>query len=161
MHAITLLKEQHEKVKGLFEQYEKAKTTAEKAALFEELADGLAVHTTIEERVFYPAVYASKTGKLIEEALQEHLSVKRLIVDLSETSPEDATFDAKMKVMQEQVEHHVAEEENKLFPDVCQRLDDVNLEALGAKMQTLFSREMKKGPSRNLGDQIDEAPSLT
>jgi hemerythrin superfamily protein len=161
MHAITLLKEQHKKVKGLFEQYEKAKSVTKKQALFEEIADDLAVHTTIEERVFYPAVYAAKTGELLEEALQEHLSVKRLIVDLTETSPEDAAFDAKMKVMQEQVEHHVAEEENKLFPDVCQRLDDVNLEALGARMQTLFTREMKKGPSRNIADQIDEAPSLT
>ncbi len=161
MNAITMLEKQHQEVKALFSKFENAKSSSEKKALFEEIADSLAVHTTIEEKIFYPAAYAKDTEDVLEEALQEHLGVKRLIVDLMETSPDDSTFDAKLKVMQEQVEHHVKEEEGTLFPDVRKRLDEPNLEQLGSRMQGLFTREMKAGPSRNIGDQVDEAPSLT
>ncbi len=161
MNAITMLIQQHEKVKSLFAQYEKAKSASRKKELFEEIADDLAVHTTIEEKVFYPAAYASATEETLHEAVQEHLSVKRLIVDLMEATPGDAEFDAKMKVMQEQVEHHVQEEEGELFPKVEKQLDEVNLEQLGGRMQSLFTREMKAGPGRNLPDQIDEAAPLT
>ncbi len=161
MDAISRLEQQHEKVKNLFELYDKARTAKAKKELFEELADDLAVHTTIEEKIFYPAAYASATEDVLNEALQEHLLVKRLIVDLMELTPEEDAFDAKIKVMKEQVEHHVKEEENELFPKVRKQLDQVNLEQLGSRMQALFSREMKAGARRNISDQIDEAPSLT
>ncbi len=161
MNAIEMLKQQHEQAKQLFEEYERARSSDAKQALFEQIADNLAVHTTIEEKVFYPAAYASETEDLLHEAVQEHLSVKRLIVDLMEESAGSAEFDAKVKVMKEQVEHHVEEEEGELFPKVSESMDDGALEQLGGRMQGLFTREMKAGPSRNIGDQIDEAPSLT
>jgi hemerythrin superfamily protein len=160
MNAIAMLEQQHKKVTALFEQYERAETTARKKALFEEIADDLAVHTTIEEKVFYPAVYASDTQEVLGEGVEEHLSVKRLIVDLMELSPGDEAFDAKMSVMKEQVEHHVKEEREQLFPKVRESFDEQTLEQLGSRMQGLFTREMKAGPSRNIGDQIDEAPRI-
>jgi hemerythrin superfamily protein len=161
MDAITLLETQHREVESLFEQYAEAKSAAKKKAIFEQLADDLAVHTTIEEKIFYPAAYASETDDLLEEAVQEHLSIKRLLVDLMELTPGDPAFDAKITVMKEQVEHHVEEEEGELFPKVREKLDRVNLEALGGRMQSLFTREMQAGASRNIADQVDEAPSFT
>jgi iron-sulfur cluster repair protein YtfE (RIC family) len=160
MDAISMLEEQHEKAMSLFEQFEHAETSAQKKALFEELADELAVHTTIEEKVFYPAVYANDTEEVLSEAVQEHLSVKRLIVDLMELSPADEEFDAKLSVMKEQVEHHVKEEREQLFPKVRKAMSKETLAELGSRMQGLFTREMKAGPSRNISDQIDEAPRL-
>ncbi len=160
MNAITMLEQQHEQVTKLFEQYERARTVAKKKALFEEIADDLAVHTTIEEKVFYPAAYASETEEVLAEALQEHLSVKRLIVDLMDETPGSEEFDAKMSVMQEQVEHHVAEERRGLFPKVIKQLSEEQLEKLGSAMQALFTREMKAGPSRNIGEEIDEVPRI-
>ncbi len=160
MDAIAMLMQQHEKVKALFAQYESAQSPSQKKDLFERIADDLAVHTTIEEKVFYPAAYASDTEETLHEAVQEHLSVKRLIVDLMEETPGSGEFDAKVKVMQEQVEHHVKEEEGELFPKVRENLSQTDLEQLGSRMQGLFTREMKAGPSRNLPDQIDEAAPL-
>jgi iron-sulfur cluster repair protein YtfE (RIC family) len=97
---------------------------------------------------------------VLSEAVQEHLSVKRLIVDLMELSPADEEFDAKLSVMKEQVEHHVKEEREQLFPKVRKAMSQETLEQLGSRMQGLFTREMKAGPSRNILDQIDEAPRL-
>ena len=87
MNAIELLKSQHEEAKKLFRKLEKA--GAEKQKLFEELADALAVHATIEEKHFYPATKSARTEELLQEAVEEHLAVKRVIADLLEMSPED------------------------------------------------------------------------
>src|SRR5216110_299716 len=104
MNATDLLKEQHAEVKELFEQLEQAEDEDEKQALFQELADNLAAHATIEERIFYPAAYAKKTKELLTEAVEEHLAMKRLIADLLAMTPDHENFDAKIKVLQEQVE---------------------------------------------------------
>ncbi|MGZ6124120.1 MAG: hemerythrin domain-containing protein [Myxococcales bacterium] len=134
MNAIELLKHQHEEAKKLFGQIEAA-GDEEKAALFEQLADALAVHATIEEKHFYPATRNARTEELLQEAVEEHLSVKRLIADLLEMSPEDAQFDAKVTVLKEQVEHHVEEEEGELFPKVKKMLGEDELEDLGVVME--------------------------
>ncbi len=160
MNAISMLEEQHEKVTDLFQQYEEAQTSAQKKAAFEELADDLAVHTTIEEQIFYPAVYASDTEGTLAEAVKEHLSVKRLLVDLMDSNPEEKGFDAKMSRMRKQVEHHVQEEREQLFPRVREVMPQEILEELGARMQRLFALEMDAGPSRHIGEQLDEAAQV-
>ncbi len=160
MNAITLLTEQHRIVEKLFARYEAA-SAAEKRKWFDEIADNLAVHTTLEEKVFYPAAYGEDTSEDLEEALQEHLSVKRLIVDLMEAVTDEEAFDAKIKVMNEQVQHHVKEEEEQLFPKIRENLDEETLEALGQRMEKLFAREMKAGPSRKIDEQIDEVPDIS
>src|SRR3712207_7403878 len=86
--------------------------------LFARIADNLAAHATIEEKLFYPSVYVGPTADKLQEAVEEHLSAKRVMADLLDMDPLDAQFKAKMKVLQELVEHHVEEEEKDLFKDV-------------------------------------------
>ena len=141
MDAIELLKTQHQEVKGLFKRIEKAEED-EKQDLFEQLADALAVHAAIEEKHFYPATKNARTEELLQEAVEEHLSAKRLIADLMEMSPEDPQFDAKVTVLQEQIEHHVEEEEKELFPKVRKMLGKEELEDLGVVMEDM-AEELK------------------
>ena len=160
MNAIDLLKEQHEEVKELFEQLEQTEDEDEKQALFQDLADSLAAHATIEEKIFYPAAYAKKTKELLTEAVEEHLAVKRIIADLMEMDPDHENFDAKIKVLKEQVEHHVEEEEGELFKAVSKELNATELKKLGAEMKKLFDQEMEGEPSEAVPSQTDEAAPL-
>jgi hemerythrin superfamily protein len=141
VNAIELLKTQHEEAKALFDQIEAAEDE-DKEELFEQLADALAVHATIEEKHFYPATKNARTEELLQEAVEEHLSVKRLIADLLDMSPEDAQFDAKVTVLREQVEHHVEEEEGELFPRVKKMFKEDELEDLGMVMEDM-AEELK------------------
>jgi hemerythrin superfamily protein len=134
VNAIQLLKTQHEEAKKLFNRIEAAEDE-EKEELFEQLADALAVHASIEEKHFYPATRNARTEELLQEAVEEHLGAKRLIADLMEMSPADAQFDAKVAVLKEQVEHHIEEEEGELFPKVTKMFGKDVLEDLGVVME--------------------------
>jgi hemerythrin superfamily protein len=160
MNAIELLESQHREVEDLFESLEDSKDADEKDDLFMTLADLLSMHAAIEERLFYPAVKAVETEDLLREAVEEHLSVKRLLADLLETDPADAAFDARIKVLEEQVAHHVEEEEGALFPEVKKLLDADQLEALGGEMLALASEIEDAGePRENVRDEtIEPAP---
>ena len=148
MNAIELLKNQHEEAKALFKKIESA-GDEEKQELFERLADALAVHATIEEKHFYPATKNARTEELLQEAVEEHLAVKRLIADLLEMTPEDPQFDAKIAVLKENVEHHVEEEESELFPKVRKMLDMDELEDLGMVMEDMAEDLKASGAPRD------------
>src|SRR5688572_10323029 len=107
MGAIEMLEEDHREVEDLFEEFDSARSAEKQQAIFEEIADALAVHTAIEERHFYPSVKAEDTEDLLLEAAEEHLSVKRLIAEILQLDANDASFAAKVKVLQEQVDEHV------------------------------------------------------
>ena len=115
MNAVDMLKAQHRQVEKLFKAIEEA-SGEEKQALFFELADALAIHTTIEERHFYPGVNAGATEDLLREAVEEHLAAKRTLADLLDMEVDDAQFDAKLTVLKEQISHHVEEEEKRSLP---------------------------------------------
>jgi hemerythrin superfamily protein len=161
MDAIEMLEEQHREVEDLFEELEQAEASDEKQELFEEIADQLTVHALIEERHFYPAVKEKRTEDILLEALEEHLSVKRLLADLLKLSPDDEQFDAKIKVLQEQVEHHVEAEEGDLFPKARKVLDQEMLEAIAQEMTATQEQLLEAGDPRGLvKGQTAEAPSL-
>ena len=160
MNAIDLLKQQHDEVEDLFEQLEDASSDGQKLALFQQLADNLAAHAAIEEKIFYPAAYAKQTEDLLREAVEEHLGVKRIIADLLALAPDDETFDAKIKVLKEQVEHHVEEEEGELFKAARKELGATELKRLGAEMEQLFDSLVEKSPSAEVPAQTDEAAPL-
>lgn len=161
MNAIDLLEAQHRQVEKIFSQIEKAKSAAAKTTLFEKLADNLAVHAAIEEHQFYPAVKAKRTEDVLLESLEEHLGIKRVLADLLETEADDDTFDAKIKVLQEQVEHHVEEEETDLFPKARKVLDAEMLEALGQNMSEEQARLEDEGEPRSaIPGEITEAASV-
>src|SRR5215471_853689 len=129
MNAIAMLKKQHKEVSALFTQLEKAKSAKTKQEIFDQIADALAVHATIEERHFYPAVKAKQTEDILRESVEEHLEIKRIIADMLELDGDDDEFEAKAQVLQEDVEHHVEEEETELFPKVEKLFDEEQLEA--------------------------------
>jgi hemerythrin superfamily protein len=160
MNAIELLKSQHRAVEKLFSQIDRAKTADAKQELFNQVADSLAVHATIEEHQFYPAVRAKRTEGMLFEALEEHVGIKRVLADLLEIEADDPTFDAKIKVLSEQVEHHVGEEEKDLFPKVKKILSSEELEILGQNMSAEQAELEEKGEPRDAipGETAEAAP---
>jgi hemerythrin superfamily protein len=160
MNALELLKQQHDEVKALFEQFERTEDSDEKDTIVQELSDNLAAHAAIEEKIFYPAAFAGSTKELLQEAVEEHLAAKRIIADLLDLTAEDESFDAKVKVLKEQIEHHIQEEEGQLFKKVRKELDESTLEALGEQMSDLFEQELEDDPSEKVPEQTLEAAPL-
>src|SRR5437868_12269676 len=147
MDAIALLKSQHRLVEKLFAQFEDTDDDGEKRALFDEIADNLAVHTAIEERFFYPAVRARQTEEELEEAYDEHLDAKKIIVDALD-NPDAPGFDGKVAALKGAIEHHVEEEEDELFPSVRKLMTKEALEALAQLMEAEANRMMAAGAPR-------------
>jgi hemerythrin superfamily protein len=161
MDAINLLEEQHREVEALFEKYEKATDGRTKQAVFNAIADNLAAHATIEEKLFYPSVYVGELKDQLKEAVEEHLAAKRVIADLMAMSPSDSMFDAKVKVLQEQIEHHVGEEEDDMFPDVRKLMPKRELEALGEAMEQMFDELMAGAPRQAVPGETDVSAPLS
>jgi hemerythrin superfamily protein len=118
------------------------------------------VHAKIEELHFYPAI-KEVDDDLVQESLQEHLQVKRLIADLLEMDPADEQFAAKVTVLKEEVEHHVGEEEDDLFPEVKKAFSEDMLEALAQQMiATRVELEAEGAPREAVPAETDHAPRL-
>lgn len=147
MDAIRLLKQQHRKVEELFERFDNEENDQAKLSLFEEIADSLAIHATIEERHFYPAVRAQKTEDDVEEAYDEHLEVKKLLVDAM-GSTEEPGFDGKVAALKGAVEHHVEEEEEELFPRAQKVVTPEGMEAIGQQMEAEAEAMKSTGGAR-------------
>ena len=133
--AVALLKEDHRTVEELFAQFEKASGDGRKQKLATEICTELSIHAQIEEEIFYPACEGKVEEELLKEAYVEHDGAKVLIAEIIGGEPSDEFYDAKVKVLQEQIEHHV-EEEEKMRGNIFQqaRATDVDLEALGERM---------------------------
>jgi hemerythrin superfamily protein len=159
--AIDMLESQHREVEALFAKLEKADGDERKQKVFTAIADKLAVHASVEEQVFYPAVKARRTEDMLLESLEEHLGIKRVLADLIDIDATDETFDAKAKVLKEQVEHHVGEEEDNLFPKVKKIFDEETLIALAGEMALLQDKLLMEGsPRLSVLTQTEEAAPL-
>jgi hemerythrin superfamily protein len=136
--AIAMLEADHREVSAMFKQFEELgdRAKATKKKLVDQICTALELHTQIEEEIFYPAVREASRDleDIVDESLVEHASAKDLIAQLEEMDPEDELYDAKVKVLSEQIEHHVGEEEDEMFPKV--RKLKLDLEALGQEMAT-------------------------
>lgn len=133
--AIALLKADHRKVEGLFEQFEKTQVANRKQSLAHEICTELKIHTTIEEEIFYPAFRGKIEDHTLDEAYVEHDGAKVLINDIEAGSPADDFYDAKVKVLSEEIKHHVHEEEMPSEGMFAQcRKADVDLLALRDRM---------------------------
>jgi hemerythrin superfamily protein len=135
--AIALLTADHREVSEMFEQFEQLgdRATTSKEKLKDKICKALIAHTTIEEEIFYPAVRAAEIEEgedMVDEAIVEHASAKDLIKQLQEMEPDDDLYDAKVKVLSEQIEHHVKEEEKEMFPKA--KKAGLDLLALGQEM---------------------------
>ena len=161
INALELLRTQHEEVESLIEKIENTDDAREKQALFVEMADKLAAHSTIEEKIFYPSVMDRKTREALVESTEEHLSVKRLLADMMELDVEDEHFDAKLSVMKEQIRHHAHdEEEDTLFPKVRRLMSADELAALGNEMLAMFETLLEQSPRNQVPSETAEPAPL-
>lgn len=140
-NPIEIIKRDHRKVETLFKEYEELGDTAfaTKEKKVREITQLLKVHTDMEERLFYPKareVFGKEDDKMVEEAFAEHDVAKRLLEELSVTHPEDPQFDAKVKVLNENVTHHVMEEEQELLPCAEKEMKDELLNQIGEDMES-------------------------
>jgi hypothetical protein len=138
MDAFTLLKNDHKTVAALFEKIEptteRAVKTREEA--FGKLKEELEVHAHIEETILYPALkQEAETRDITFEGLEEHHVIKMLLAELAGMAVESEEWTAKAKVLQENVEHHVEEEETKMFKLGREVLTKEQIEDLGSRLE--------------------------
>jgi hemerythrin superfamily protein len=153
MDALTLLKEDHQKVKKLMGELEKTTERGVKTReeLFTKLVSELSVHEKIEEQIFYPRVKEQATTRKVEELIaesyEEHHFVDTVKAELQDTPFDAEEWAAKFKVMKENVEHHAFEEEEaKLFPKVQKIFTKDELEEMGTEMKELKQQLLEESP---------------
>ncbi len=149
--AITLLKHDHQTVKKLFSEISSGKGEAKKKqAIFAEIKHALDVHAAIEEEIFYPAVKKARSEHVrdeVREGYEEHKQVKGLLTEIADTNASEESYDAKLKLLQEDVDHHVHEEETKMFPDATKYLGESRLLSLGSQLEQRKQQLEKNHPS--------------
>jgi Hemerythrin HHE cation binding domain len=131
-HAISILIKDHDKVKDLFDRFEKSESSGEKEKLIAEALTELKIHAAIEEEIFYPAVRKQLGRDLMNEADEEHHVARVLIAELDRDGSRDDHRHAKFTVLSESVRHHIKEEEGEMLPKA--KGLDLDFEALGEQM---------------------------
>lgn len=149
--ALKLLASDHREVEQLFEKFEKASGDGKKEEIARQICTELKVHAMIEEEIFYPALEGKIEEDDLKEAYVEHDSAKVLINEIEAGSASDEFFEAKVKVLKEEIEHHVKEEEKQhgnLFQQA--RAADVDLDTLGQQMAERKAELMQMAESGGL-----------
>jgi hemerythrin-like domain-containing protein len=143
--VLSMLKADHDKVRKMFKEFEKleADDSEEKAQLVKQACAELKVHTQVENEIVYPAIrQAIEDDDMMDEALVEHEAAEELISQLEQLQPGDELFDAKFTVLGEYVNHHIAEEQKKMFPKA--KKADIDLVSLGEQVAAR-KKELMKG----------------
>jgi hemerythrin superfamily protein len=160
---IAMLRADHRRVEQLFGSFEKAGSAEQKSQLAKQICTELTIHTLIEEEIFYPACHANMEQRLLDEAQVEHDGAKALIIEIRAGSPDDQYFQAKVKVLSEDIKHHVQEEEKPgtgIFakakeggiatPELAKRV---------AERKQELMEEAKGGSSRSAADAVLSRPN--
>jgi hemerythrin superfamily protein len=157
--AIALLKADHAAVKKLFLQEGRASKDnghgthdgEEELYIFNKITAALTVHSIIEEEIFYPAVKKARAGHVkdeVREAYQEHKQIKSLLAQIADIPLSDEAYHTKFKVLKKNVEHHVKEEEGKMFPEAKKLLGEKRLVELGAQLEARKAALEKNSSSK-------------
>lgn len=150
LDAIALLKADHRLVEELFEKFEKSTRKEQKQKIAQQICMELTIHTMIEEEIFYPACKEAVEEDLLDEAYVEHDGAKMLIAEISQGSPDDKFYDAKVTVLSEEIKHHVKEEEKRSEGMFAQaKAAGLDMDALGKAMQ---ARKKELQQTLTLGD---------
>src|SRR3954469_2917226 len=152
MDAISMLKTDHDKVKGLLADLESTTERGVKtrSELFATIKGEMTVHEIIEEEIFYPALKAHPKAKdLVLEGYQEHHVIDLIVGELNETAQDDEIWGAKFKVLKENIEHHIEEEEGDMFKTARSVFSREELEALGDQMEALKAETLTGSLSRS------------
>jgi len=151
MNAIKLLKADHDKVDLLFQKI-KATEESEHKALFEKIHEEIEIHTHIEETIFYPVIKEEpELEDIVLEGIEEHHQAKIFLRELAALTDDSEKFEPKLKVLMEDIAHHVMEEEGEMFPKIQELFDEAVLEDLGAQMKEekqKFKKSYSAGASK-------------
>ena len=152
--AIALLKADHREVEQMFSQFEKARSDDRKLELAQKICRALNAHTAIEEEIFYPAFLdATEETDIHHEAEIEHDGAKNLITQIESSGPGDEYYDAKLSVLSEMIKHHVNEEEKRGGMFAKARQADMDLKALGERLQARKTEVMRQAEIRSETDE--------
>ncbi len=162
MDAIRVLLRQHRAVEKLFQKYEEEDDVEGKRVACQEIGDALAIHSTIEEKLFYPAAKDARTADDLLQAVEEHLAARRIVADLMEDEDiDEAHLSSRVKVLKEQVAHHVREEEREFFPRVKKLLDVHQLDRLGDQLEDMSAELKARGtPRMQVPGETDQPASI-
>ena len=141
-HAIAILKKDHDIVKALFDDFEKAKSKATRERIIGQSVKALKIHAILEEEIFYPTVRAHVGSKIMNEADEEHHVARVLIAELDRRANNDHRY-AKFTVLAESVRHHIGEEERDMLPKAKEV--NIDFEALGQLMLERKKELLKEG----------------
>lgn len=156
--VLQILRDDHEKVKSLFQEFEEAEDSKTKQRICEETLLELKVHAQLEEEVFYPAVRGEiDEEEIMDEAVEEHHVAKLLIAELEDMDPDDDQFEAKFTVLGEVIDHHVQEEEGEMFPKVEEM--DLDFETLAQEMTQRKEELMEEVDSAKSSSGKRKAPA--
>lgn len=148
--AVALLKKDHDEVEQLFKDYEKASGDGRKEKLAREICRQLTIHAQIEEEIFYPACEGKVEEDLLKESYVEHDAAKLLIAEIEAGGPSDEFYDAKVKVLSEEIDHHVQEEEKRMEGLFAQaKKAGLDMDALGeqlAQRKSELLQQTQSGP---------------
>ena len=148
--AIALLKKDHDEVQQLFKDFEKASGDGRKEKLARQICRELTIHSMIEEEIFYPACKGKVEEDLLKEGYVEHDAAKLLIAEIEAGEPSDEFYDSKVKVLGEEIDHHIQEEEKRMDGLFAQaRKAGLDMDSLGdqlAQRKEELLRQTESGP---------------
>lgn len=152
-HPIQMLRDDHQKVQHLFEEFDRTEDMAAKKRLVETALRELTIHATLEEEIFYPTIRKEMDDEdmdILDEALEEHHVAKMLIGELEGMRHTEKRWEAKFSVLAEMVRHHIREEESEMLPKVEDL--DLNMERLAQRMMERKAElQDNPSPSRSTG----------
>lgn len=152
-NPIEVIKNDHEEVKKMFEEYNGLGTenTERKSELADEILKALTIHTRMEEKFLYPKLKEAISPEHpmpVDEAQAEHHAAKMIMLELKVMPVTSETYDAKMTVLQENIEHHIEEEESELLPE-AEKVLGGEMDQIGKEME-----EYKEDAQKNLLDKL-------
>jgi len=149
MDAIELLKTDNQKAQDLFEQAEETEQENDKKRIFKQIKKELQTHARIEEGILYPAIENHEQLKeLVHKSYKDHWQIKTLLREIDDLASDSKLFEPKLNALKQNVKRRNEEEESKMFPQVCEMLDDETLEKIGRQF------EVAKGTRSNLLDAL-------
>ena len=149
--AVALLKADHDEVQQLFKDFEKASGDGRKEKLARQICRELTIHSMIEEEIFYPACEGKVDEELLKEGYVEHDAAKLLIAEIEAGEPSDEFYDSKVKVLSEEIDHHIQEEEKRMEGLFSQaRKAGLDMDQLGEQLAQRKAEIMKQTESGKL-----------
>ena len=145
MDAIAYLTDQHREIHSLFDQFETAARAKTKLRLCRKLVDLIAVHTAIEEMIFFPAAQTAAVDELLPRAFERHLAAERIVAEIVALGGGSSRAASRMELLKERKRQHAEEEERELFPRVRELLTVEQLAAVGERMASVADQLLEPG----------------